>query len=648
MSYSGVYADSLKVYQNGGQISNNIQKKVDGGDENTTLFGNVDYSASYDKVLDDFNVSGSDASLGSSADNGDDNTTDPADSGSNSALAQDGGTRASDEQIAQLRAAFDQVQDEQGWVGKAWNGIKNFFGHSNGSNAVEETINKAASGEISYEAAVEKLNTYASKQDSVVDTFANIASGLSVAIGVIGAPFTFGASLALGAGVGAAVKVGIKASDAATNDVAGDYTLKDGLKDAVTGGVGGVVTVATAGIGTAGTVVKEGGKVLIKETIKQGAIAGAKAGAIDGAVMAATDYTADAVFDGSEFTFGGLVSHTASGAAGGAVIGGTIGGLTSGVRARGANKAAAEVADSSTANVKAGTATTQDTVNAAAKEVPGETAEETAKKSIMHEEQPTGAKMDIPEGEKLLSGTQQGKVYSKNGKLIKNPTQRISRLKEMIKDGDIKTTQDAYKAGFSKTELSKSGKFNQLNAAQNEVMQKTSQDTAEASLKASQKSQAQIPDDLPEVPDTRLNALEEKIADGQIASVDDALKEGFSVDELKRYGHYDELVTPLNAAEQGVSGAVDETAEEGAKKLTFGQMTHNARENVVNLFKKGAKLRNMKPQDIRKAFTGKAKASANEFKAAYEAMKQTNEYKTNLVFRTFVEDAFNLGNSQQI
>ena len=145
-----------------------------------------------------------------------------------------------------------------------------------------------------------------------------------------------------------------------------------------------------------------------------------------------------------------------------------------------------------------------------------------------------------------------------------------------------------------------------------------------------------------------MNALEEKIADGQVASVDDALKEGFSVDELKRYGHYDELVTPLNAAEQGVSEAVDETAEEGAKKLTFGQMTHNARENVVNLFKKGAKLRNMKPQDIRKAFTGKAKASANEFKAAYEAMKQTNEYKTNLVFRTFVEDAFNLGNSQQI
>ena len=48
----------------------------------------------------------------------------------------------------------------------------------------------------------------------------------------------------------------------------GDYSLKDGLKDGVTGGVGGLVTAATAGIGSAGVVAaKEGGKVLVKETI---------------------------------------------------------------------------------------------------------------------------------------------------------------------------------------------------------------------------------------------------------------------------------------------------------------------------------------------------------------------------------------------
>ena len=51
----------------------------------------------------------------------------------------------------------------------------------------------------------------------------------------------------------------------------------------------------------------------------------------------------------------------------------------------------------------------------------------------------------------------------------------------------------------------------------------------------------------------------------------------------------------------------------------------------------------MTPKDVREAFTGKANASLNEFKAAYEAMKQTNDYQTNLVFRTFIEDLFNIG-----
>ena len=108
MSYSGVYADSLKVYQSGSQISSTIQKKVDNGDGNTALFGNVDYSASYDKVLDDFNASGSDASLGSSADNGGGHTCDPAGNGPNFAPAQEGGKRANAETTAQARTTFCQ------------------------------------------------------------------------------------------------------------------------------------------------------------------------------------------------------------------------------------------------------------------------------------------------------------------------------------------------------------------------------------------------------------------------------------------------------------------------------------------------------------------------------------------------------------
>ena len=523
MSYSTIYADSLTAYQNGQNMANAIQKKIENVADNEVLFGNVDYSSSYDSILDNFSSSAAGDSSGDGS--GDSSTEGPGQSGE---LAADGGTKATEEQIEQLRAAYQQVQDQQGWVGKAWNGIKNFFGHSNGSNAVEDTINKAAAGEISYEAAVEKLNTYASKQGSVVDVFANIASGLAVAAGVILAPVSFGASLAIGAGVGAAVKVGVKASNAATNNVEGDYSLKDGLKDGVTGAVGGVVTAATAGIGASATVVKEGGKVLVKETVKQGAIAGAKAGAIDGAVMGATNYTADAVFDGDEFTFGGLVSNTVTGAAGGAVVGGTIGGLTAGVRAHGANKAANSAAD-------------------AADEAIAST-----------------PKVDIDS--EVSAFTQQAKnmTTAQKGEYINN----------LIQEGKITSEADLLKffdgnVGVAKTTMGSGNAYRQ------------------------------------------------------------ALK------QIK------EIQTPATPAAPEAP-----TSPEGTANLTFGQMAAKAKNNVVELFKKGANIKDMSPKDIKQAFTGKVNSTASEFKAAYEAMKQTTDYKTNLVFRTFVEDAFSIGSAE--
>ena len=533
---------------------------------------------------------------------------DGASSGSGE-LAADGGTKATEEQMQQLREAYAQVQDEQGWVGKAWNGIKNFFGHSNGSNAVEETLDKAEAGEISYEAAVEKLNTYASKQDSIVDTVANVASGLAVAVGVIAAPFSFGASLALGAGVGAAVKVGIKATDAATNDVEGDYTLKDGLKDGVTGAVGGVVTAATAGIGAGGAVVKEGGKVLVKETIKQGVVAGAKAGAIDGAVMGATNYTADAVFDGDEFTFGGLVSNTTTGAIGGAVVGGTVGGLTSGFRAHGANKAA----------------------NSAAKEA-GQEAAESAGKATAKEAGEGAAESAAQAGAKStpkIDIDSEVSTFLEKSKGM-NTAQQREYINNLVQEGKITSEADLLKffnnkTGVAKTTMGGGSKYRQ-------VLKEIENIKAQGGV-------SQVANELPEVPNTRLEALEEKIADMQINNLDDALEQGFTIDELKKLGYYDKLNTATaNTTTTGTSS--------GASKASFGQMVTGAKDNIRNLFKKGANIKNMSPKNIRQAFTGKANATAKEFKAAYEAMKQTNDYKTNLLFRTFVEDAYNIGSAE--
>lgn len=515
MSSSTILAEGFNAYQCGQNINNSIHKKMQNAANEQIVFASQDYSSAYDGLIDKFSNSNSTASDGQAAGNGE--------------LTADGGTKATKEQIQQLKTAYEQVQKEQGWVGKAWNGIKNFFGHSNGSNAVLEAINKAEAGEISYEEAVEKLNTYAEKQGSVVDTFANIASGLAVAVGVIAAPVSFGASLAIGAGVGAAVKVGIKATNAATNDIEGDYNIKDGLKDGVTGAVSGVVTAATAGIGASGAVVKEGGKVLVKETVKQGAIAGAKAGAIDGAVMGATDYTADAVFDGKEFTFGGLVSNAANGAVTGAVVGGSVGGLTSGFRAYGASKVAGEA---------------------------GEEAVESASKTGVK----SASKVDIDTEVASFADKAKGMTTAQKREYINN----------LIKEGKIASEEDLLKFFGNNKGVAKT------------VMGSGSQ--------------------------------------------------------------YREALNEINAA--GTQGTVSASATDAASqtsKQTFGQMVRSAKDNMTDLFKKGVNLKNMTPADIRQAFTGKINATKSEFKAAYEAMKQTSDYKTNLAFRTYIENALGVG-----
>ena len=297
MNYEAIYMKAFEPYYNNGYIKK-LQERMD------AMYGD-------DSII---NPSDPDDATDNEEDNTDvDNST------------SDDDTITKDEQIAELEDQFQAIKDEQGWVGNLWDGIKNLFGHPNGSNKVSETIAKVESGEATYEEAVVALNNYQQKQDGVVDTFANIASGLVAGASTLFAIPTFGASLAVGFGLGAATKVAIKGSDAATNNVEGDYSFKDGAKDVLTGGVGGLVTVATAGIGKAATTT---GKVLVRE----GALSGARAGCIDGAAMSATDYIADAVFDGKEFTVDGLIGETIKGGVTGAAVGGAFGAATTGLR----------------------------------------------------------------------------------------------------------------------------------------------------------------------------------------------------------------------------------------------------------------------------------------------------------------------------
>ena len=176
---------------------------------------------------------------------------------------------------SELRKELEKVQDKQGFLGKLWNGIKKVTGLGISSNKAEEAIEKYENGEISYEEAKETVDSYESRQESGSSLLSNVITTCAVVAGVVLAPFTGGASLALGAGIGAVTKMGVKVVDRATNNVKGDaLDGKQMLKDSASGAVSGIATAATMGVGgLAGTggkiIAKEAGKEVIKEAGKE-------------------------------------------------------------------------------------------------------------------------------------------------------------------------------------------------------------------------------------------------------------------------------------------------------------------------------------------------------------------------------------------
>ena len=545
--------DMFAAYRNPDRISNMIQNKISNIAENEVIFPSVDYSDGYNEILEKYSYlfdGSSNSTVETDADGqnvdgennseGAEGTEDgkATEGGTEDGKATEGGTEegtiATEEQMEELREAYEQVEDEQGWLGKAWNGVKNFFGHSNGSDAVEEVLDKAENGEVTYEEAVEKLNTYSSKQGSFVDTFANVTSGLAVALGAVFSPFSFGATLAIGTAAGAAMKVGIKASDKATNDVEGDYKLKDFAKDGLTGAVSSAVTVATAGIGSTGiNLAKEGGKVAIKQVAVEGAKAGAKAGAIDGGVMSATNYIADAAFDDEEFSIGGLASTTLTGTVGGAATGGVVGGVASSLTALKVNKSSGSSKAASELFEEASNETADQTTKNTAREASEQTIKDVSKGT-------TEQAAENAVQENILTGKQRKQVYKSNGKVAKTQVQRNTVLKNKVNNKEILNLQDAYKAGFDESEIRAAGLYNKLEKA----------------------------------------------------------------------------------------------GTTSAKVNTF--LTKRAKSLASNV----QDLANMTPVEMRDAIAGKAGATKQEFVDAYKLLQDTDEYKTNLLFRSVLDKAY--------
>ena len=256
----------------------------------------------------------------------------------------------------ELYDELEQTREDQGIIGKLWDGFKNLTGFGAGSNKAEDAIKQYENGEISLEEAKEKLNGYQQGQETCVDVVGDIVSGI-VAVGAFAlAVPTGGASLVAGLGMAAAAGAGTKIAVKATDAVMGgrEYTGKDLLYDAATGAVNGLFAPVTNGVGacvtkTVGkklglTVVKEGTKEAIEQGAKQGlksiitqqgvdviggtfakrALATASGMAIDGAIGGSTDNMIRAALDGEDAK--GIFEAGVQGLAGGLIMSPVIGG----------------------------------------------------------------------------------------------------------------------------------------------------------------------------------------------------------------------------------------------------------------------------------------------------------------------------------
>ncbi len=256
----------------------------------------------------------------------------------------------------ELYDELEQTREDQGIIGKLWDGFKNLTGLGAGSNKAEDAIKQYENGEISLEEAKEKLNGYQQGQETCVDVVGDIVSGI-VAVGAFALAVPTGgtsliAGLGLAAAAGAGSKIAVKAGDAITGGR--EYSGKDLLYDSATGAVNGLFAPVTNGVGacvtkTVGkklglTVVKEGTKEAIEQGAKQGlksiitqqgvdviggtfakrALATASGMAIDGAIGGSTDNMIRAALDGEDAK--GIFEAGVQGLAGGLIMSPVIGG----------------------------------------------------------------------------------------------------------------------------------------------------------------------------------------------------------------------------------------------------------------------------------------------------------------------------------
>lgn len=226
-----------------------------------------------------------------------------------------------------LNEKLDNIENKQGILGKAWNGIKELTTLGVSQSDCESMLEKYNNGEISFEEAINYLDEFDSKQETMSGLLSNILTGvgaIAVATTTAGTGLGFLAAFKAGAPIGAALKSGINIIDRATNDIEGDaLDGKQIAKDAISGALTGTTSAVASGVGTG---IKAG-------QFGTSVINGMKCGAICGSMSGAGSYMTDVAFGDKDFNFNDLATNTlvsgATSATVGAIVGGTMYGTAS-------------------------------------------------------------------------------------------------------------------------------------------------------------------------------------------------------------------------------------------------------------------------------------------------------------------------------
>ena len=233
------------------------------------------------------------------------------------------GSQKAEEQSIFLEEKLQAIEDEQGLLGKTWNGIKELTTLGVSQNDCEKMLRKYKVGEISFEEAINYLDEYKSKQETMSGLLSNIVTGIGAitvatttamtgGLGAIG----WGLAFAKGAPIGAAIKASVNFIDRATNDVEGDaFDAKQIAKDAISGALTGATSAVASGVG-AGIRSGQFGTTVLN---------GMKCGAICGSMSGACGYLTDVTFGDEDFEFGELTTNTLISGATSATVGAFVG-----------------------------------------------------------------------------------------------------------------------------------------------------------------------------------------------------------------------------------------------------------------------------------------------------------------------------------